>query len=533
MRSRILTVERGERAVEAAGTGPQIQRAGEEHLGGHGEVLSRVRSGVRPQHALAPSPDTIEGTPHHPIELATQFPIGDRRQAVGETVELVDLVGELVQDDVAPTGRPTQVGPHLRPREHQRAAAVTGLAGERPSAGLDQPARARRPAIGDPESAGMHDDRRHLGEGVVSVGETGGEQGGQVHDRGAHRVVEFEALGRLPADAPMQPLGFDTMPFAAGVVEVGQDPCDRRSPLTHRSGLDAGHHGPRLGRYRADVASLELALDGVRVVLEPDSGGRIAQLELDGHRILHDTAGTADDPTATGWGSFPMAPYAGRVRHGRFAIDGVEHRLPLRIGPHAMHGTVLDRPWTVTGHTTVSCSMRTGLGDDWPWEGWCEQHLELDGERLALRLEVHSSGDPFPASAGWHPWFRTRLPTGAALNLDVAADAMVGRDAEGIPTGEWGPPSHRPWDDCLRDVEWPVRLRWVSDGRVDIGVDVWADTRFVVIYDRPDHAWCVEPQTAPPDALGTTADVVTPEHPLVVTGEWRWIRAETPYLSGE
>ena len=91
----------------------------------------------------------------------------------------------------------------------------------------------------------------------------------------------------------------------------------------------------------------------------------------------------------------------------------------------------------------------------------------------------------------------------------------------------------RPWDDCLREVEWPVRLRWARATRAEIGVDVWAGTDHVVVYDQPEHAWCVEPQTAPPDALGSTADIVTPERPLVVTGEWRWIRPEAPYLSGE
>jgi aldose 1-epimerase len=281
------------------------------------------------------------------------------------------------------------------------------------------------------------------------------------------------------------------------------------------------------------VASLGLAVDGVLISLDPEIGGRIAQVEVDGHELLHGSAAGGGDPTPTGWGSFPMAPYAGRVRHGLIVVDGVEHHLQLRNGPHAMHGTVLDRPWTVTEHTASSCSMRAELGPDWPWDGWCEQHLDLSGERLALRLEVHSAGDAFPASAGWHPWFRTRLATGAELRIDIVAGAMAVRDGAGIPTGEWRRPSMRPWDDCLREVEWPVRLRWARATRAEIGVDVWAGTDHVVVYDQPEHAWCVEPQTAPPDALGSTADIVTPERPLVVTGEWRWIRPEAPYLSGE
>jgi aldose 1-epimerase len=281
------------------------------------------------------------------------------------------------------------------------------------------------------------------------------------------------------------------------------------------------------------MPSLGLSVPGVGVTLDPMSGGRIRQVSVDGRRLLHDTPGDGSDPTATGWGSFPMAPFAGRVRHGRFVAGGVEHVLERRNGDHAMHGTVLDRPWEVREHTPTRCVLRTDLGPGWPWDGWCEQHLDLSAERLVMRLEVHSEREAFPTSAGWHPWFRTRLDGGGALRLDVTAGSMVRRDPEGIPSGVWGPPTPRPWDDCLGDITWPVRLRWEIAGSPVVGIDISADTRFVVVYDEPDHAWCVEPQSAPPDALGDPTHVVSPDQPHIVTCEWRWIRSVPPYLSGE
>lgn len=280
------------------------------------------------------------------------------------------------------------------------------------------------------------------------------------------------------------------------------------------------------------MASLELSVPGITVTVDPAAGGRITQVEVDGHRLLHDAPQDGADPTVTGWGSFPMAPYAGRVRRARVTIDGAEHTLEPRNGDHAIHGTVLDRPWGLESRTPTGCSLRTDLGPAWPWDGWCEQHLDLSPERLALRLEVHTRGTPFPASAGWHPWFRTRLDTGATLRLAIDAAAMAERDAEHIPTGHWSPLTRRPWDDCLRDVTWPARLGWEHHGELQVGVDISADTRYCVVYDEPPYAWCVEPQSAPPNALGTTADIVTPERPLVVTCEWRWIRPDAPILVG-
>jgi aldose 1-epimerase len=43
-----------------------------------------------------------------------------------------------------------------------------------------------------------------------------------------------------------------------------------------------------------------------------------------------------------------------------------------------------------------------------------------------------------------------------------------------------------------------------------------------VIYDERAHAWCVEPQSAPPDAVNGAADLVTPDEPLIATTTWTW-----------
>ncbi len=61
---------------------------------------------------------------------------------------------------------------------------------------------------------------------------------------------------------------------------------------------------------------------------------------MDGRELL---VTEAIGPMATG--SFPMAPYAGRIRDARFAFRGQSYDLPATMPPHAIHGTVYDRPW--------------------------------------------------------------------------------------------------------------------------------------------------------------------------------------------
>lgn len=235
---------------------------------------------------------------------------------------------------------------------------------------------------------------------------------------------------------------------------------------------------------------------------------------VDGHEVLWTEPGA--DPFS--WGSFPMAPYAGRVGGGRVMIGGVEHQLPLDMPPHAIHGTVYDRPWRVERRSESALVMSTELGPDWPVAGWCEQTLDLSDTDLRAVLAVHATSGEFPASIGWHPWFRTRLDSGDELTLRVRARRQAGRGADHLPTGEWIDPLPGPWDDCFGDVSWPVELSW-GDA---VAVRIESECRYVVVYDERPHAWCVEPQTAPPDALGDGADIVRSGAPLIASMIWRW-----------
>ena len=106
------------------------------------------------------------------------------------------------------------------------------------------------------------------------------------------------------------------------------------------------------------------------------------------------------------WGCYPMAPWAGRIRDGAFTFDGREHQLPLTMPPNAIHGTVLDRAWTVVGDGRIAID----LGPDWPFAGRVTQHVVLGKGGLKVTMTLEAD-EPMPATIGWHPWFR-RILTG-------------------------------------------------------------------------------------------------------------------------
>ncbi|MFL5727120.1 MAG: aldose 1-epimerase [Chloroflexota bacterium] len=257
---------------------------------------------------------------------------------------------------------------------------------------------------------------------------------------------------------------------------------------------------------------LVLEAGPARLEVSPADGGRIASFRLDGRELI-----ARVDTGPIWWGSYPMAPFAGRIRRGEFTFRGRGYRLPLNMAPHAIHGVVFDRPWDVVSPDEIAIR----LGDPWPFAGNVTQRFELDPDRMRVTLEL-AAAEPMPAWMGWHPWFRRRLDGSSAgapgVRLDFTPGAMYERDAEGIATGRLVEPTPGPWDDCFRDLRSNPRLTWPDGPALTLSsscVD-W------VVFNQRDDALCVEPQSAPPDAVNIDAPVVEPGRPLVVTMDWRW-----------
>lgn len=255
------------------------------------------------------------------------------------------------------------------------------------------------------------------------------------------------------------------------------------------------------------------------VTIDHDHGGRLASLVVGGHQLLRDRPDPAGDPTS--WGCFPMVPWAGRIRRGRFRFEGRAVELPIDLPPHAIHGTVKTRTWEHTGTGTARCE----LGPDWPWGGAVEQRVELDDRSLTVVLVVEAHDRPMPVTVGWHPWLR-RTVGGATAEVDLPAERMWRRDADGIPDGTLIEPTPGPWDDCFTALVGPVQVRW--PGVLALRID--SDCEHVVVFDEPDDAVCVEPQSAPPDAHNSEQDlaVVLPGEPLVHHMVWTWEREAPP-----
>ena len=258
------------------------------------------------------------------------------------------------------------------------------------------------------------------------------------------------------------------------------------------STLMALEQGSPLDDAQAPLAAGQLhwlRAGGVEVALAPEAGGRIAQMRYDGvDWLVGEREGRA---AAIGWGCYPMVPWAGRIRRGRFSFDGKGFVLPANLGAHAIHGVGFTRPWQIERLEVDTAMLSLALPEDryWPFGGVATQCIRVVPDGVELRLAVQAGDKAMPAVIGWHPWFRK------PHQLLFSPSAMYPRDGEGIATLPCITPTPGPWDDCFLNR---AELTLVSEGqrlRLQADADHW------VVYDGTAYATCVEPQTGPPDGF--------------------------------
>ncbi|MFJ6115399.1 aldose 1-epimerase [Streptomyces sp. NPDC092129] len=256
---------------------------------------------------------------------------------------------------------------------------------------------------------------------------------------------------------------------------------------------------------------ITLTAGDAEVVLAPANGGRLRSLRVGGTELLRQ---------GERFGCFPMVPWCGRTRDGRFRDGGTVHQMPLNSPPHAIHGTARDGAWRVARADRAEAALTYDLVDPWPYVGRVTHLATLTDDSLTLTMSVETYESSFPAQIGWHPWFNRTLD-GVDARIDFSPAWQEERGDDHLPTGNRIDPRPGPWDDCFGmpggvdvAVLWPDRLE----------LRVTSREEWVVVYDEQQEAVCVEPQTGPPNGLNTLPRLVTPIEPLEASTTWSWRR---------
>jgi len=272
--------------------------------------------------------------------------------------------------------------------------------------------------------------------------------------------------------------------------------------------------------FGAPRRRIELHTTALRCEIWPELGGAMSAFEAldgpDGPRALFRPTPAAASYMPVQLSSWPMLPYANRIRDGRFSYAGRAHRLPRNLPgfAHPLHGLGLLQSWQVMDVSNRDCTLgcHVDAGEAWPYGFRARQHFLLDEAGLCITLELQNTHErPMPYGLGQHPYIMR--PPGTRIQAQVRGVWLT--DAETLPIActtlprEWDLPGgcnlgELDIDNCFVGFAGAARVLWPDGSALRLSAS--AAVAFLVIYSpiRQDFV-CVEPVTQVPDCFNLAA----------------------------
>ena len=200
------------------------------------------------------------------------------------------------------------------------------------------------------------------------------------------------------------------------------------------------------------------------VVLAPDLGGSVLAFDLNDGGVRVPLFRRAPDHAnhVLQVASFPVVPFANRIRNGRFTVDGREIRLAPNMGgeKYPLHGQGWRSRWRVekasASEAELSFSHPAG---EWPWRYIARQHFALSEQALDIALTCRNmSESAMPCGLGQHPY----LPCDTETILDLKAEGVWTIDHDVLPVAR-APATGR----------YDLRQRRICAAGLDNGFDGW------------------------------------------------------------
>ncbi|NKB97336.1 MAG: hypothetical protein GKR90_02390 [Pseudomonadales bacterium] len=258
--------------------------------------------------------------------------------------------------------------------------------------------------------------------------------------------------------------------------------------------------------WNTDADLVELKSGVTRVLVDPVMGGSVVCYESERRGQVQPWL----QPRGEGCpGTFPLVPFASRIRNGEFQYKGQTVRLVANNIPerHAIHGHGWQSEWTVMRQTKTLVELEFEyIARDWPWSYVARQIIQLQDTVLEIWIEVANRHlDAMPVGFGIHPYFpltqECRMDTQVSHEWLLDEELMPKRRivcgdrfATGIkPAKERLDNVYDGWDGVVR-IEWPETNHCLT---------MTADSVFgrLVAYSPGQNYFCAEPISNIPDAF--------------------------------
>jgi aldose 1-epimerase len=252
------------------------------------------------------------------------------------------------------------------------------------------------------------------------------------------------------------------------------------------------------------------------VGVAPEHGGSWTRFDARLGSALFEIFRPARDANSTGlWAlgasNFPMLPYCGRLREGRFLFNGRAIRYPLNALPerHSSHGDAWTRSWVLTylDHRKALMSLEDDARAPLHYE--CTQEVAVSANRVDVCFVIRNASSRWiPIGVGIHPYFASRslaavrahLPRHWELDTELmpvklldspsAPDLLRGQPVAQMPIVS----EYAGWDGTA-SIEWPtlgVKVRLETTPALKHAV-LWAP--------QGEDFFCFEPTSHATDAL--------------------------------
>jgi galactose mutarotase-like enzyme len=264
--------------------------------------------------------------------------------------------------------------------------------------------------------------------------------------------------------------------------------------------------------------TITLQREHAEVKIAPQRGAIVTSFRVRDRELLYLDQATFNDRSKNVRGGIPLLfPSPGKLENDHWQHAG-------QSGDLNQHGFARNLSWQIDGSVAASRATLAIEADGqtlqvYPWRFSAQVTYSLEPTTLELRFAItNQDTNPMPFALGLHPYFivhdkaRAQVPTPATQAFDNIAKRVVPFDGFDFTNGE---------------VDMHLLDHGSAGATLDVGsdhIDMQCSSEFKrwVIWSVPGKEFiCLEPWTAPGNALNTGEDII-----VLRPGERRelWVR---------